>query len=193
MNTKTKSPRQRPSWDEFWMKYCDLASERGTCDRRYVGAVLVKDNQVLATGYNGSIPGEPHCDDPEIFYQCQRCGDKTTIPTHRADGRGTVCSQSLCGGTTIQQHGGHDMENGHCVRTVHAEINVIAQAAKRGVVTEGATLYCNTKPCWGCFKTILTAGINQIVYRDEYDNQDNDRTSRVAAKIPGFIFRRLPT
>jgi len=53
----------RPSWDEYFLKLAMLASERATCPRMHCGCVLVKDRFVLATGYNGSLPGQPHCDD----------------------------------------------------------------------------------------------------------------------------------
>ncbi|MCX7612514.1 MAG: cytidine/deoxycytidylate deaminase family protein [Ignavibacterium sp.] len=57
------SNNKRPSWDEYFLKLAMLASERATCPRMHCGCVLVKDRFVLATGYNGSLPGQPHCDD----------------------------------------------------------------------------------------------------------------------------------
>lgn len=51
----------RPPWDVYFMQLAMLVSTRGTCDRKQVGAVLVKDRRILATGYNGSEPGAPHC------------------------------------------------------------------------------------------------------------------------------------
>jgi len=59
MNKKVK----RPSWDEYFLKLAMLASERATCPRMHCGCVFVKDRFVLATGYNGSLPGQPHCED----------------------------------------------------------------------------------------------------------------------------------
>lgn len=53
----------RPTWDEYFMDLAVRAATRSTCDRKHVGCVLVKDRQVIATGYNGSIRGRPHCDD----------------------------------------------------------------------------------------------------------------------------------
>ena len=52
---------KRPSWDEYFMEMAELARKRSTCLRRGVGAVIVKDNHVLATGYNGSPAGIAHC------------------------------------------------------------------------------------------------------------------------------------
>src|SRR5690606_2744344 len=89
--------RRRVGWDEYFMGIARQVASRSTCDRKHVGAVIVRDRMILATGYNGSIRGIAHCDDE-----------------------------------------GHLMEDGHCVRTVHAEANAIVQAARNGVRLEGA-------------------------------------------------------
>lgn len=54
---------QRPNWDEYFFEIMDTVAKRATCGRGRAGAVIVKDNQILATGYVGSPPGLPHCDD----------------------------------------------------------------------------------------------------------------------------------
>jgi dCMP deaminase len=54
---------ERPSWDEYFMGIAKLTSERSTCLRRKVGSVIVKDKQVIATGYNGAPKGISHCDE----------------------------------------------------------------------------------------------------------------------------------
>lgn len=53
----------RKSWDEYFMDIARQVASRATCDRKHVGAVLVKDKCIVATGYNGSIAGLPHCDE----------------------------------------------------------------------------------------------------------------------------------
>ena len=53
----------RPGWNEYFMKMADLAAKRSTCIRRSVGAVLVKDRRVLATGYNGAPKKLKHCEE----------------------------------------------------------------------------------------------------------------------------------
>ena len=100
---------------------------RSTCGRKNVGALIVRDKNILSTGYNGSIRGMPHCDEV-----------------------------------------GHDMRDGHCVRTVHAEANAIIQAARHGVRIEGADIYTTASPCWECFKLIINAGIIRIYYGEFY-------------------------
>jgi len=55
--------KKRASWDEYFMKIVHDVSERSTCLRRSVGAILVKDKQIISTGYNGPPRGTPHCDE----------------------------------------------------------------------------------------------------------------------------------
>ena len=57
----TASARYRPSWDEYFLQLARQAASRSTCLRRQVGAVLVRDKRILATGYNGAPRGVAHC------------------------------------------------------------------------------------------------------------------------------------
>lgn len=63
---------------------------------------------------------------------------------------------------------GHQIEDGHCVRTIHAEANAIIQAATHGTRIEDAAIYVTASPCWNCFKMIANAGIKRIVYGEFY-------------------------
>ena len=54
---------QRLSWDEYFMQMAELTAKRSTCLRRQVGAVIVKDRHIIATGYNGAPRGLKHCDE----------------------------------------------------------------------------------------------------------------------------------
>ena len=56
-----KPNEERPSWNSYFMKITQLVAERSTCTRRAVGAVIVKDKQILSTGYNGAPSGTRHC------------------------------------------------------------------------------------------------------------------------------------
>jgi dCMP deaminase len=120
----------RGSWDEYFMRIAREVASRATCDRKHVGAVIVRDKSILATGYNGSIRGLRHCDED-----------------------------------------GHLMEDGHCVRTIHAEANAIIQAARNGVRIDGATIYVTASPCWGCFKMIANGGLARIVFGEFYRDE----------------------
>jgi dCMP deaminase len=130
---------ERVSWDEYFMNIARQVATRATCDRKQVGAVIVRDKTILSTGYNGSIRGLSHCDET-----------------------------------------GHLMEDGHCVRTVHAEANAICQAARNGVRIEGADIYTTASPCWGCFRLIANSSIRRIYYGEFYRDQ---RSLDIAAEL----------
>ena len=61
--------------------------------------------------------------------------------------------------------------NGHCVRAVHAEANLVAWAAREGIPLLGVTLYCTTQPCLPCSKLLVNAGVKTVYYRDDYDGE----------------------
>ena len=68
---------KRIGWDEFFMKQAELFSSRATCNRLKVGCVIVRGNQLLSEGYNGSVKGHPHCFDVGCLLndeqRCIRC------------------------------------------------------------------------------------------------------------------------
>jgi dCMP deaminase len=66
---------------------------------------------------------------------------------------------------------GHLMDDGHCVRTVHAEANAIVQAARNGIRVDGADIYVTASPCFGCFKLIANAGLRRIVFGEFYRDE----------------------
>lgn len=121
---------ERPPWDIYFMEIAKMVAQRSTCPRKHVGAVIVSEKHILATGYNGSLPGLPHCTEVGCM-----------------------------------------IEDGHCVRTVHAEANAIVQAAKYGIKVRGATIYVTASPCWHCFKLIASAGIQRIVFGEFYRDE----------------------
>ena len=79
---------------------------------------------------------------------------------------------------------GHMMEDGHCVRTVHAEANAIIQAAKNGVGIDGATIYTTASPCWPCFKVIANSGCTRIVFGEFYrDNRIFEYAQQIGIEL----------
>ena len=63
----------RDDWNIYFMRIAKQVATRATCDRKHVGAVIVKDKNILATGYNGSISGMPHCDDAGHMMENDHC------------------------------------------------------------------------------------------------------------------------
>ena len=92
---------------------------------------------------------------------CVLVGDKVVLSTGYG---GSIVGQPHC--TDV----GCDIDpvTGGCVRTVHAEMNAVAQAARNGVSTLGATAYVTLSPCHHCFKLLANAGIKRIVYSEQY-------------------------
>lgn len=82
---------ERPSWDEYFMSIARLVAGRATCLRRKVGAVIVKDRRILATGYNGAPAGLPHCSETG----CVR--ERMNIPSGER--------HELCRGIHAEQNG----------------------------------------------------------------------------------------
>jgi len=75
MTKKKRKKIIRPDWDEYFLEIAALVSKRSTCLRRKVGALLVKEKRILATGYNGAPRGLPHCSETG----CLR--DKLKVPS----------------------------------------------------------------------------------------------------------------
>lgn len=94
---------------------------------------------------------------------------------------------------------GHMMEDNHCVATIHAEANAIIQAARNGVVIEGATNYVTASPCWNCFKQLANAGVTRIVYGEFYrDNRIFEIAQKIGIELvhvplPGVALPPLPS
>ena len=65
---------------------------------------------------------------------------------------------------------GHYLEDDHCIRTVHAEMNALLQCARQGHSTLNGTIYVTHYPCLNCMKAIAQAGIKRIVYANDYRN-----------------------
>ena len=63
----------RASWEEYFMSIAKQVASRSTCDRKHVGAVIVRDKTILSTGYNGSIRGMPHCDEVGHMIENEHC------------------------------------------------------------------------------------------------------------------------
>jgi dCMP deaminase len=65
--------KTRLEWDHYFMTIAKVVASRATCDRKHVGAVIVRDRTILSTGYNGSIRGMPHCDDAGHMMEDGHC------------------------------------------------------------------------------------------------------------------------
>jgi dCMP deaminase len=138
--------RRRPSWHEYFMTITHEVAGRSTCLRAAVGAVIVRDRSILATGYNGAPAGMPHCLDV-----------------------GCLVYESRTPTGDVEQN---------CFRTIHAEMNAIAQAARNGTSIQGADIYVTHTPCIHCFKALVNTGIKRVFYGREYKLQTLEELRR---------------
>ena len=125
----------RPGWDAYYLGIARAVAARASCRRRQVGAVIVVDNSIVATGYNGTPMGVTNCDEGG----CPRCASDAAV--------GAGYDTCIC---------------------VHAEQNAIVFAARHGNATKGGTLYSTLRPCFGCLKEAIQAGLVRLVFAESF-------------------------
>lgn len=130
------SNKDRPSWTEWFFEAASWAAKRGDCRRRQVGAVLVIDQRIIATGYNGVLRNEKGC-------------------------LSGGCPRGLLG--YAEQSAGGDYVN---CSAIHAELNAILDCARRGTSCQGSVMYVTTEPCQGCARLIKQAGVSEVFWKD---------------------------
>ena len=138
----------RPGWDDYFLGIAVAVAARADCTRRQVGAVIVKDHRIVATGYNGAPAGRPGCASAGA---CPR-------GRHFASLAGTMC---YCGHAWpcpahVDPGSSYDTGPGSCI-ALHAEANSLLYASRDAC--EGATMYVTCEPCYGCLRLIRGAGI----------------------------------
>ncbi len=145
---------KRPSWQQYFMQMAFLASSRSTCLRRQVGAVLVKDNQILSTGYNGSPKGVRHCSE----VGCLR--EKNNVPSGQM--------HELCRGLHAEQNAIIQAGlNGSSARgaTLYCTHQPCSICAKMIINAEIQTVYVAEKyPDELAEKLLAEAGVELILF-----------------------------
>lgn len=124
--------------ERMFIDVAKITARQSNCVRLQVGAVAVKDNRIIAHGYNGTPSGFINCSDH--FNKSYFDRDE-----HRK------WSSSF---------------------EIHAEMNVIAFAAKHGISLEGAVIYCTHKPCNNCTKHLIQVGVEKVKYINNYPNDE---------------------
>ena len=136
--------QKRREFDEYFMQISMAVRAKANCLGSKVGAVIVKDNRIVSTGYNGVPEGMKNCLDGG----CLRCINRGEIYPS-----GTAYDLCIC---------------------VHAEQNALLTAARFGISQEGSTVYTTTKPCFGCTKEMVQVKNERVVYLNEWKPHDKD-------------------
>ncbi len=126
----------RPDWDTYFLTGTTWVATRADCRRRKVGALIVKSNRILATGYNGAEPGGKSC----LAGQCPR---------------GLKSKQEVTPGSS------YDTGASACI-ALHAEQNAIMYCSREDRI--GATIYVTDEPCDGCMRMIKGSGVIRVVW-----------------------------
>jgi dCMP deaminase len=142
-----------PGWQrhDFYMRLALVVESGAKCLGSHVGAVIVRDNRVLGSGYNGTPAGYPNC--TEFERGCRRCALRIEEPDAGARIAGKLYDICLC---------------------VHAEQNAILTAARFGMAIDGAVLYTTLQPCFNCLKEIMQTRIQGVVFRREWEARHPD-------------------
>jgi len=142
----------RPSWDDYFMAVVKIIAARGTCDRLYAGSVLVKNNRIIATGYNGSPPGLPHCHDEGHLLEDGHCV-RTIHGEHNS-----LLQAARQGGTSTEASIMYTKYS----PCIHCTKYIIASGIKRVVMGK---VYRNEQ----ALDMLKTAGVNVEVYKENPD------------------------
>ena len=177
-------------YDEIMLETAQLWANMSYCKRLKVGAVLAKENRILATAYNGTISGaENNCE--EEFYICKKCKSNEIIINQYKNINTNIDELDIeCSKCDNKEHFNYDdfinvkqkyvkdaifSTSKHFKKefktnpfVVHAEQNIITFCAKNGINTNDSTLYITHSPCTECAKLIYQSGIKRVVYINEY-------------------------
>lgn len=133
-------------YHQYYKEVLQSTTKLSTCSRVNVGAIIVKKGRILCSGYNGTMPGRPHCNEVFSFsdQELMRLGSEEFLEVHRK--------------FSLRNEG-------------HAETSAIATAAKLGIAIDGCDMAVSHTPCLSCAKVIIPAGIKTVFYLEKYDRE----------------------
>lgn len=146
--------------DKLYMRICDIIAEQSYSNRSKVGAVLVKDDNILSFGYNGTPAGFDNCcENIDTDYPCsvdRQVNELFDCGGFEANSKETCLRCKYAKLSTKPE-------------VLHAESNALMKLVKTGKISSaGATLYVTYSPCIDCAKMLVQASIKRVVYRHEY-------------------------
>lgn len=162
---------KQEAWDQYFMSFARLSAANSKCGSRKIGAALVVANRVVATGYNGPAVGMLPCS--ERYRTTRKPGDGAKVSEYTTVD-GTILTSwpesNFCPRRVLGYPSGQGLDI--CV-AAHAERNALLQAAKLGISTDCATLYCYCgQVCKDCAIEIVNAGVVELVFLDGMKDYD---------------------
>lgn len=135
----------------IYMQIAYQTAKLSYAERRRVGCIIVKDEQIVSFGYNGTPHGfDNSCETDQIRYYENPDHGETLVE------KGYTCKDGCCTKRVTKPE------------VLHAESNAITKLAKSTMTSGGADLYTTTAPCFDCAKLIIQAGIKQVFYSEDY-------------------------
>ncbi len=147
------------NFDKSYLRIALAVGSRSYAVRHKVGSVIVKDDQIISDGFNGTPHGFDNCCENEV-----KCD---VDPSDSLDGGASICMTYNDDCNKCPHH--------YLVtkpEVLHAESNAITKLARSTQSSEGATLYVTLSPCFDCAKLIIQSGIKRVVYMEKYRSED---------------------
>ena len=146
----------RISVDVIYMQIAYQISKLSYAERRKVGCIIVKDEQIVSFGYNGTPHGfNNECEETLVETQNYENPDHAL---HLIEEHGYVCENGCC--TKETQTTKREV--------LHAESNALMKISKSTLTSKGSILYTTTSPCFECAKLIIQAGVEKVFYCEGY-------------------------
>jgi dCMP deaminase len=130
--------------NDSFMLMAILMATHSHCVKKHVGAVIVRNDRIISTGYNGAPSGFPHCDET---YVDERDGGKTKL---------------------LYPNGCKRAVDNSCSLSIHAEANALMFALRNGVNVKGSRIFVTMSPCLACARMLFQADITEVVYLESY-------------------------
>tara|TARA_B110000977_G_scaffold35122_1_gene47026 strand:+ start:1450 stop:1962 length:513 start_codon:yes stop_codon:yes gene_type:complete len=143
----------RISVDKIYMQIAYQVSKLSYAERRKVGCVIVKDNQIISVGYNGTPHGFNNTceEDDNRFYE------NPDVALDLIE-QGFTCDNGCC----------HKPKSITKREVLHAESNALMKIAKSTLTSKESVLYTTTSPCFECAKLIIQSGVSKVYYCEDY-------------------------
>lgn len=137
--------------DLIYMQMAYQIAKLSYAKRKRVGCIIVKDNQVVSTGYNGTPHGfDNDCEENQIRYYDNPDHAMTLMD------KGYKCKDGCCSKEVTKRV------------VLHAESNALAKVSKSTLSSDGADMYITMSPCFDCAKLIIQSGIKKVFYSENY-------------------------
>lgn len=173
------------AWDRYYYEICSAVAANSKCFSRQIGAILVRDKNIISTGYNGPPRGIPRCDerwkiDPFMTEMFGRLVQEKSLAVDDLRGK---CPRQVMG-----------FKSGEAIDlcpAAHAEENTILSAARIGISTKDAKMYMTCGiPCGKCMVKIINAGIEELIVTELnfYDTLSRYLVDNSTVKLRKFSF-----